>query len=70
MSFKYTVFAFTKYKYMYFNSQVSNVHYFLISEDSDDANMYLKLYKLAFGSVSLLPTENEVMLQVSYKITK
>lgn len=39
----------------------------LFVEDSDDANMYLKLYKLAFGSVSLLPTENEVMLQVSPK---
>ena len=32
--------------------------------DSDNASLYLKLFKLVFSSVSLFPQENEVMLKV------
>lgn len=33
--------------------------------DIDKSNLYLKLFKLVFGSVTLFAQENEVMLKVS-----
>ena len=32
--------------------------------DIDKSNLYLKLFKLVFGSVTLFAQENEVMLKV------
>jgi len=34
-----------------------------MGEDSDKSNLYLRLFKLVFGSVSLFPAENEQMLR-------
>jgi len=33
------------------------------------SNLYLKLFKLVFGSVSLLANENEQMLKVTFVVT-
>jgi len=33
-------------------------------DDIDKSNLYLKLFKLVFGSVTLFAQENEVMLKV------
>lgn len=38
--------------------------FFYVSAKSDQANLYLKLFKLVFGSVSLFAQENEQMLKV------
>ena len=36
-----------------------------ISANQERSNLYLKLFKMVFGSVSLLAAENEQMLKVS-----
>lgn len=38
---------------------------FLLSANMERSNLYLKLFKLVFGSVSLFASENEQMLKVS-----
>jgi len=35
-------------------------------DDIDKSNLYLKLFKLVFGSVTLFAQENEVMLKVTH----
>ena len=44
------------------------MHYDLPNDDCtgdiDKSNLYLKLFKLVFGSVTLFAQENEVMLKV------
>lgn len=37
----------------------------LFSANMERSNLYLKLFKLVFGSVSLFASENEQMLKVS-----
>jgi len=46
-------------------SIVSNIKKCLFAANVDRSNLYLKLFKLVFGSVSLLANENEQMLKVS-----
>lgn len=44
------------------------VHHFMVcilASSTEQSNLYLKLFKLVFGSVSLFATENEQMLKVS-----
>jgi len=35
-----------------------------MGENMDQSNLYLKLFKLVFGSVTLFAQENELMLKV------
>ena len=39
----------------------------VFAANMDRSNLYLKLFKLVFGSVSLLAAENEQMLKVSFR---
>ena len=39
--------------------------YFHCAANMDRSNLYLKMHKLVFGSVSLFAAENEQMLKVS-----
>ena len=41
-----------------------NCYLCLISANQERSNLYLKLFKLVFGSVSLFANENEQMLKV------
>lgn len=45
------------YYYVYISIFIANV---------ENSNLYLKLFKLVFGSVSLFAQENEQMLKVHY----
>ena len=36
----------------------------LFTEDVERSNLYLKLFKLVFGSVTIFAQENELMLKV------
>jgi transformation/transcription domain-associated protein len=36
-----------------------------MGDNMDQSNLYLKLFKLVFGSVTLFAQENELMLKVS-----
>ena len=38
-----------------------------MGRDMEKSNLYLKLFKLVFGSVTLFAQENELMLKVSPK---
>ena len=40
----------------------------LFSANMERSNLYLKLFKLVFGSVSLFASENEQMLKVSWML--
>ena len=44
--------------------------YFSLSANMERSNLYLKLFKLVFGSVSLFASENEQMLKVIFLIRK
>lgn len=44
---------------------VSLIYHVLFPANMERSNLYLKLFKLVFGSVSLLAAENEQMLKVS-----
>ena len=37
---------------------------FVITENMERSNLYLKLFKLVFGSVTIFAQENELMLKV------
>jgi len=41
----------------------------MLAANVERSNLYLKLFKLVFGSVSLLANENEQMLKVYIKLT-
>ena len=43
--------------------------YLIISANMERSGLYLKLFKLVFGSVSLLAAENEQMLKVTLPFT-
>lgn len=42
----------------------ANFFFFLSAANFERSNLYLKLFKLVFGSVSLFANENEQMLKV------
>lgn len=48
------------YMYMYLSLQ----HMDSLGENMERSNLYLKLFKLVFGSVTLFAQENELMLKV------
>ncbi len=39
-----------------------------MGRDMEKSNLYLKLFKLVFGSVTLFAQENELMLKVSLNL--
>lgn len=41
-----------------------------MGDNMDQSNLYLKLFKLVFGSVTLFAQENELMLKVSFLLKK
>jgi len=47
-----------------YNINVALKFKLLLSANMDRSNLYLKLFKLVFGSVSLFASENEQMLKV------
>ena len=58
------ILALPLFPYPYFLLHPSSPCLLLWPGDSDNASLYLKLFKLVFSSVSLFPQENEVMLKV------
>jgi hypothetical protein len=52
------------------NSIKKLVNWFLLYcvANSDKSNLYLKMFKLVFGSVTLFAQENELMLKVWYDL--
>ena len=42
------------------------IHELSLAANVENSNLYLKLFKLVFGSVSLFASENEQMLKVYY----
>ena len=41
---------------------------FIVPANVERSGLYLKLFKLVFGSVSLLAAENEQMLKVTFRL--